>query len=111
MSKPEIDSYVDFSSPEYNTYLVDTNKKVHPTNCRNCNEIFELSTMGTVKPGYRFCKPCYDTMEEIGQIVADYVAKDGKMILMWEGDPFNRRTDDPTDGMFREEPNFQKENL
>jgi hypothetical protein len=47
--------------------------------------------MCKVKPGFKYCRQCYDKMVEIRQVVPDWRTKDGTMIQLWQGDPFGSK--------------------
>lgn len=91
---------IDFTDPKYNTEFVRREEMVKPTACRNCSEVKSLEGTRRVNQGFRYCLQCYDKMVSIGQIIPEFRYDTGGMILMWEGDPFFRKKDDPTSEMF-----------
>lgn len=70
--------------------------KLPKLSCRNCAFEFTYDKMHAVQ-GYRFCDTCYNKMKEIGQIVQHPYRKDPFEVMLWQGDPFNkkRRQNDP----------------
>jgi len=65
--------------------------------CRNilCTMVPKISDSYRVGE-FRFCRPCYNKMVEIGQVILHPERKGtGEMVMLWQGDPYNRHLKGP----------------
>jgi len=93
---------IDFTDPKYNDYMKKPENMVSPTACTNCREVNGIKDTRSVDPGFRYCLLCFDKMKSIGQIVKEFRNDRDVMVMLWEGDPFHRKVDDPINDMFGE---------
>lgn len=91
---------IDFTDPKYNDFLKSEENMVSPTSCKNCHEVKGIKDTRAVDPGFRYCVLCFDKMVEVGQVVPEFRNDRDVMVQLWEGDPFHKKMEDPTNEMF-----------